>query len=499
MSFDGLMMHHLTNEYNQVLVQHRVDKIMYLKDDVFIFELYYQKEKKHFYIDLHANDNRMYYTPYKEIKYDEHPTLSMLKKTLIRSQIKLIKQHQTDRVCVITFEKYDAFDGMMTYELIVEMMGKHANMILTKNHMIIEAYKKMVSETGRSLAYRLPFTYFPSHKKTLTSFVNSDVQNDNLLAMYEGMSKDLSLKLFSDKINPYDIPLKPTMRGNKRFSFEVEGGTSYDSINDMMQVNHQPIFSDALLKQFIKKRNIKLSKLNEDLTYHQSHLNDYLIAEKLYSYENPKAYVDYVEDIQLDRELSVHEHAQKYLLSYNKAKRAIPHLENQIHETQSEIDFLNQLVFDLKEQNIVYEDVLNLLYEQHYISKKPTLKKVKPIKHLEVIVDGYSIFIGKNANINAYITHELSRPNDYFMHVKDAPGSHVICRAPHESNAFKTALKYAAYFSKYKHTSKIEVMVALKKDVKKIPGKHGSMVSVKTYHSYMVELDDEFVKLCESL
>jgi predicted ribosome quality control (RQC) complex YloA/Tae2 family protein len=83
MSFDGLMMHHLTNEYNQVLVQHRVDKIMYLKDDVFIFELYYQKEKKLFYIDLHANDNRMYYTPYKEIKHDEHPILSMLKKTMI--------------------------------------------------------------------------------------------------------------------------------------------------------------------------------------------------------------------------------------------------------------------------------------------------------------------------------------------------------------------------------------------------------------------------------
>lgn len=499
MSFDGLMMHHLTNEYKQELLGHRVDKIMYLKDDVFIFELYYQKEKKLFFIDLHANDNRMYYTPYKEIKNDDHPILSMLKKTLMRSQIKDMKQYQTDRVCLITFEKYDAFDGLMTYVLVIEMMGKHANMILIKNEMIIEAYKKMVNEMGRSIAYHLPFTFFPSHKKPLTSFDNTDIHREDLLTMYEGMSKDLATKIFNDRIKPFDIPIKPSMKGNKRFTFEVEGGQVFDSINDMMQLNHQPIISDALLKQLIKKRNTKLSKLNEDLTYHQSHLSDYLVAEKLYSYENPKAYVDHVEDIQLDRELSVHEHAQKYLLSYNKAKRAIPHLENQIHETKAEIDFLNQLVFDLKEQNIIYEDVLSLLYEQHYISKKPTLKKVKPKKHLEIIVDGYTIFIGKNANINAFVTHELSRPSDYFIHVKDAPGSHVICRAPHESNAFKTALKYAAYFSKYKHASKIEVMVALKKDVKKIPGMHGSMVSVKTYHSYVVELDDEFVKLCESL
>jgi predicted ribosome quality control (RQC) complex YloA/Tae2 family protein len=499
MSFDGLMMHHLTNEYKHALSGHRVDKIMYLKDDVFIFELYFQKERNLFYIDMHANDNRLYYTLYKEIKHDEHPTLSMLKKTLIRSQIKDIKQYQTDRVCIITFEKYDAFDGMITYELIVEMMGKHANMILTKDQKILEAYKKMVSETGRSIAYHLPFIYFPSHKKQLTSFEDSDINRDDLLATYEGMSKDLSLKVFTNKIKPFDISLNPSMKGNKRLSYEVEGGKIFPTINEMMLTNHQTVFSDALLMQLIKKRETKLPKLIEDLSYHQSHLNDYLIAEKLYAYENPKAYVDHVEDIILNHELSVHEHAQKYLLSYNKAKRAIPHLEKQIQETHAEIDFLNQLIFDLNEHNMVYDDVLSLLYEHHYISKKPILKKVKLKKHLETMVDGHTIFIGKNANINAYVTHELSRPNDFFMHVKDAPGSHVLCRGPKESKAFQAALKYAAYFSTLKFASKIEVMVALKKDVKKIPGMHGSMVSVKNYHSYMVELDDEFVKLCESL
>jgi predicted ribosome quality control (RQC) complex YloA/Tae2 family protein len=142
---------------------------------------------------------------------------------------------------------------------------------------------------------------------------------------------------------------------------------------------------------------------------------------------------------------------------------------------------------------------LNLLYDQKYISKKPSTKKLKPKKYLEMDIEGHPIYIGKNATINAFVTHELSRPNDYFMHVKDAPGSHVICRAPLESKAFDVALKYAAYFSTLKHASKVEVMVALKKDVRKIPGVHGSMVSIKTYHSYMVELDDEFVKLCESL
>ena len=499
MSFDGLMMHHLIHEYKHVLLSHRVEKIMFLKDDVFVFELYFQKEKKLFYIDMHANDNRMYYKPYQEIKADDHPTLSMLKKTLIRSQIKDVKQYQSDRVAIITFEKYDAFDGMMSYDLIIEMMGKHANMILTKDHIILEAYKKMVSETGRSISYHLPFTFFPSTKTPLSFFDGADIYHENLVSKYEGMSKDLSIKIMKDTIKPFDIPLKPSIKGNKRFCFEVDDSNIFDTVNDMMQQEQQPVFSDALLTQLIKKRKTKLPKLIEDLSYHQTHLNDYLIAETLYTYENPKAYVDRVDNIILDRDISVHEHAQNYLNTYNKAKRAIPHLEKQIEDTTLEIHFLNQLVYDLKEHNIVYEDILNLLYDQKYISKKPSTKKLKPKKYLEMDIEGHPIYIGKNATINAFVTHELSRPNDYFMHVKDAPGSHVICRAPLESKAFDVALKYAAYFSTLKHASKVEVMVALKKDVRKIPGVHGSMVSIKTYHSYMVELDDEFVKLCESL
>ncbi len=53
------------------------------------------------------------------------------------------------------------------------------------------------------------------------------------------------------------------------------------------------------------------------------------------------------------------------------------------------------------------------------------------------------------------------------FHVKDAPGSHVILRGSKNSALFKDAMKYAAYFSSLRKASKVEVMVAFKKDVKK--------------------------------
>ncbi|MGB1097480.1 MAG: hypothetical protein ACPG2Y_02675, partial [Acholeplasmataceae bacterium] len=74
MSFDGLMMHHLINEYQDYLIHHRIDNILYVQTDVFALELYHQKQKKLFYIDLHANDNRLYLTEYKKITSDHHPS-----------------------------------------------------------------------------------------------------------------------------------------------------------------------------------------------------------------------------------------------------------------------------------------------------------------------------------------------------------------------------------------------------------------------------------------
>ncbi len=45
MSFDGLMMHHLINEYQDSLIHHRIDNIIYVQTDVFALELYHQKQK----------------------------------------------------------------------------------------------------------------------------------------------------------------------------------------------------------------------------------------------------------------------------------------------------------------------------------------------------------------------------------------------------------------------------------------------------------------------
>ncbi len=263
MSFDGLMMHHLINEYQDSLIHHRIDNIIYVQTDVFALELYHQKQKKLFVIDLHANDNRLYFTNHKKMTSDHHQSLSLFKKYLSRSQISDMKQYQTDRVCVITCESFDAFDGNIQYQLIIEMMGKHANLILIKDGLILEAYKKMVHETSRSIAYHLPFSFFPSNKKRLTDFTFNQLDVNAYVSAYEGMSKDLAYEVLKTETNPYDLPVVPSMKGSKRYIYHIENGKIFDSINHMMQTTYTDTHTSYRCNRYThSKKTIKITKIN---------------------------------------------------------------------------------------------------------------------------------------------------------------------------------------------------------------------------------------------
>ena len=94
---------------------------------------------------------------------------------------------------------------------------------------------------------------------------------------------------------------------------------------------------------------------------------------------------------------------------------------------------------------------------------------MKTPKYETYEVDDALIFVGKNNIQNDYITHKLALKNDYFMHVKDMPGSHIIIRKDGEltEKVIRTAANLAAYYSKGKLSSSVPVDYTLVKYVKK--------------------------------
>jgi len=86
--------------------------------------------------------------------------------------------------------------------------------------------------------------------------------------------------------------------------------------------------------------------------------------------------------------------------------------------------------------------------------------------------DGWEVWVGRNNTQNDQITHRLSNPHDYWLHVVGVPGSHVILRRPSRNaipkpSTLEEAASIAAYFSKARKLTRVPVIYTERKFVTK--------------------------------
>ncbi len=64
--------------------------------------------------------------------------------------------------------------------------------------------------------------------------------------------------------------------------------------------------------------------------------------------------------------------------------------------------------------------------------------------------NGGSVYVGRNARENEYLTFVFADKHDLWFHVKDLPGSHVLLRNGCDNLDIQFAAEKAAEHSKYK-------------------------------------------------
>lgn len=96
-------------------------------------------------------------------------------------------------------------------------------------------------------------------------------------------------------------------------------------------------------------------------------------------------------------------------------------------------------------------------------------------------VDGYTIFVGRDAKSNDYLTFNIAEKEDVWMHVKGQPGSHVVIRV-RENLPTPEIIKFAASLAKRNSKAKSEnsatVVYCQRKFVKKEPDMNDGQVKV---------------------
>lgn len=99
-------------------------------------------------------------------------------------------------------------------------------------------------------------------------------------------------------------------------------------------------------------------------------------------------------------------------------------------------------------------------------------------------IDGSEILVGRSAKDNDALTFKVARGSDIFLHARDVPGSHVILchrkKGPPHPEALLDAATLAAWLSKLREDSVVDVLWTEKKHVRKVKGSPGLVQTAAT-------------------
>ena len=144
MSFDGFFLHHMTAELQEKLQGGRIQKINQPFEQELVLHIRSQRQSLKLLISAHSVFGRIQLTQTDFTNPKVPNTFTMiLRKYLQGAIIESIQQLENDRILEIAVSNKDEIGDQIQATLIVEIMGKHSNIILVdkSENKIIEAIK----------------------------------------------------------------------------------------------------------------------------------------------------------------------------------------------------------------------------------------------------------------------------------------------------------------------------------------------------------------------
>lgn len=194
--------------------------------------------------------------------------------------------------------------------------------------------------------------------------------------------------------------------------------------------------------------------------------------------------------IALDLYLSPVEQAQRMFKRASKLERAAKVIPQRRAELLADHELLAQLALDAQradnqpELAAVLDELRRAGFLRSATQRTPQSKgSGGPLRFSTV--RGAEIVVGRNARQNEQVTFKIARPADLWLHVRGAPGSHVVLRAPtqmiHEED-IHIAAQLAAYHSSVRGERSVDVIVTERRWVSHAPGGRTGQVIVAKEH-----------------
>lgn len=538
MAFDGIVTKAIVTEL-QELVGSKIDKVHEPDKNTIVLGLYSQGKNYALNICIDAHNCRLNLTTHTKINPLVAPNFCMLlRKHLIGGKISGISMQGLERIVNIEIETINEFNEIENKTLILELMGKHSNIILkNQNDIIIDAMRHIASNNSYreilpSRIYTLPqsnkyeFTKLSGPEEFGEKLEIDSTENDyakKLSNTFTGISLSFAKSAVEQRELPEIYNYINEIINSEKLKFELEGSDYVLKLSDqekeMFELNFfidDFYFERETTEAFTNARNTMLRMILEVLKKYKNRLASIdaklqecdgmdkyrlygeLITANLYQLTNTHSdsieLYNYYDNsnikIPLDVKYSPSMNAKRYFKKYSKLKNAYKIVSEQKVETEKELNYIESIVYELEDstcledvqyifeeisENVVFKEKLKRKEKKNKNQKKKKQQKFSPI---EYEVNGYKIYVGRNNKENDWLTVSFASKTDYWFHTKDVQGSHVILKADKEVNddILVKVAEIAAKHSKAKMSSNVPVDYCLVQFVKKPNGSKPGMV-----------------------
>ena len=423
MAFDGIVTKAVVSELNTCLINGKINKIFEPNKNEILLGVYSSGKNYCLNVSIDSVNYRINLTTNSKPNPQNVLNFCMvLRKHLTGGTIKRIYSNGLERIVFIDIDVYNELNDLITKTLVVELMGKHSNIILLNSeHTVIDSLRHLnkFDNSNRDIFPGSKYLNIESAKKdflavkTFDEFyrdVSIDSENlpSTLSKVYNGFGKknvsylletlNIPTSVSTNNLKEVYLYLKDlfaNMPDNvvlKEYSSVKKDYFAYKSTNDGLAVNFYlddfytskeqseqfKQYRDTVLKLVlnhvgkIKERISTIDLKIADCTNAEKYrLYGELITSNLYRIPDyPQSEVtleNYYDNnnlitIPLDEKFSPSKNAKNFFKKYRKLQNTIAIVEKQKELSEAELSYLESIVYELEEVSTI-EDIDNIYSE----------------------------------------------------------------------------------------------------------------------------------------
>ena len=473
MAFDGIVLKSVVSELNTCLINGKINKVYMPNSNEILLGIYSGGKNYCLLCNISSNSYRIHLTTTSKPNPLNAPNFCMLlRKHLVGFRIVNISTLNLERIVTIELEGYNELNDKLRKKLIIELMGKHSNIILlNESNKIIDSIRHLDISSGSlrdilpAREYILPnndtkLDFYNASKEDFINIINDDITK-SITNNYTGFSNSFvssileNLNISNDNFSKNDLStLYDTIRtillnietnNVKLINYNTNDYVITNSNTEPLQVNFflddfysQKEEKDSIntyrnnllklvltaLKKISKKLDNINIKLKECDNMDKYRIYGELITSNLYKLDfnqNAESVVleNYYDNnnnitIPLDKTISISYNAKKFFKKYHKLKNTLEIVSIQKQDTEKEIDYLESIVYELENANSISDlDEIYLEISENGIFKgkeKSNIKKNKVNK--KKVHDEYEPIIYTVDGFTLYVGKN-NKQNDY--------------------------------------------------------------------------------------